>query len=1641
MYRIITATVLLFSLLSVGAYRNLPSPVNVGDRARPDSSAAFQVTSTTKGFLGPKMTTAQRDAIVSPAVGLLIYNTDELAYQTFGGAVWSSIGGGGADHPLWVTGTDYEIGSVVIDGSNFKVYRANTGHTSGASLIADIANWDELSDDLNRELSATDNALVVWDGAGGDDVKNSALIVSGASSENLTTVGDIEADTIIGTTDIQTGNVTISGNTVESTNATGDLLLDTNGGQVRVLDDLIAEGNFTVNGTTTTINSATLEVADQQIVVNKGGNQASADSNDAGLRVEMSDATDAGIFYDSTFTSLMGVGPFNDFREIVTVDHAQDITAKTLLEVDNLRLNGNTLTSTDTNGNTILDANGSGLVQIDQNAQFIGANMHFKPSSGVDGVSLRPSSSALSLYREDINFQLMNFNLNQTNAYTKWRFLVNESTKTIPTVALGSTVTGINYESSGTQGLYLIANSVNSLNVFENEVDVPTLPFRVGEITLGETSNQIESKTGDLTIASADEVLIPENVKANYVMAGDSAAITAIEPSAALEVKSTTKGSIACPKMTKAQRDAVASPVEGLCVYNTDANQTQIYNGVSWSAVSGMALESTGLLTGGVMSTGGACSVANTCITITDGAGFVVDSHTDPTNAVVTPVAWSGLINIDITDIGLHAFTAIGINSSGSVVQKKDSIFTAEEERDYILLGNVLHSGGTITRYVNRKNHIFGGKHNLNDLARAIGLINISGNIYSANSNNLTISRSAGDIFEMGAGVVSNAKDPNTISNTSEAPTTFIRLYSAGNNGVAETNIDPTQYDNAGTLSSVGNNEWTVQRIYFGPVSPTDIVMYGQAKYSTPSEAIESIATENFVVSETIKRTSLLRGFLVLKGNATDLSDTGQAIFIEADKFGQSTAGGAGTSVSTTMQASYDNSTQPQIVLDSTRNGIQIRDASTPIGVSLLAVQDNAGATNYFNVLASHASFTQGLVVGGSTLTANTAFEVASTSKASIPAPKMTEAQRDAVASPVEGMQVFNTTTGKLNIYSNGSWIPVGSGSGGGLDSFYTETFEEGTDETDFSCGNNATFLGGGTVDGTPDIEVVTVIKGSKTFEFTAGATAANTEDDYCASPIISLDPKEGDGGKTVGLNFWYTYSGADDEVTVVVYDDTNDTVVSSSLDLLKSGTDPQRYSTSVNIPDGVSQIRWGFHFKTTPASANNILRIDDVEFTLDPFSYKDIISKGSYRANGHAGYGSTNTKIPYFSSITINTLDKFGTISNDSTNGWSFTANQNCTVAVSYIGSSGAATDQYGLSLNSNQLTTNVFNITQAHRIAYDIPASVGEVFHVTRTIELSAGDVLRPHTSGATPSIVEFGIDAFSTSEHVVTPSESAVTTTKILSANVNTQTDMSDLTFTGLVIGHKYLLTGVLDIASFDNQQTTIQYWSGAGGTGTLYGKNEMHIGTGPSFGRSAFSVSVEFTAESTTLYARQAAASPKTVYGDGTRGQTFLQLTNVTRQFLAAVPVEQIAYLSDVKTIGTDGGSASANTVHTRDLNTIEGDSHIVSLSSNQFTLQRGKYAINAVAPSFKVQDNKAYIWSSARGYLLIGTSVYSDPATGNTGVIAPVNGLVEVSASSETFELRHYTNTANGTTGLGTAVNDTVANTSEVYSKVEIRKLR
>lgn len=239
------------------SFKNIPQDLKVG-RGRPDDSAALEVESTTKGFLGPRMTTVERLAIPAPVAGLEVFDTDTNSKFLYNGATWISAGG-----------------------------------ISGPSPVVD-------------------DSIVRYDGTTGVIVQDSNVILN-------------DLDEITGLTRVEIDNVQVNGNEISTLDVNGDLTLNPNGtGKVVIAKDL------QVLGTTTSVESTILDVTDANVTVNKAGNQASADTQVAGLTVEMTDATDARMGYDSTLTSKWKVGEVGSEKEVVTVDDVQGLVNKTL---------------------------------------------------------------------------------------------------------------------------------------------------------------------------------------------------------------------------------------------------------------------------------------------------------------------------------------------------------------------------------------------------------------------------------------------------------------------------------------------------------------------------------------------------------------------------------------------------------------------------------------------------------------------------------------------------------------------------------------------------------------------------------------------------------------------------------------------------------------------------------------------------------------------------------------------------------------------------------------------------------------------------------------------------------------------------------------------------------------------------------------------------------------------------------------------------------------------------------------------------------------------------------------------------------------------------------------------------------------
>ncbi len=80
----------LSALLAGSFFSNAQNNMGVGTLT-PDQTAILDLTSSTKGFLPPRMAEVDRDAIINPAQGLIVYNTTDSVLEYFNGTCWLPV--------------------------------------------------------------------------------------------------------------------------------------------------------------------------------------------------------------------------------------------------------------------------------------------------------------------------------------------------------------------------------------------------------------------------------------------------------------------------------------------------------------------------------------------------------------------------------------------------------------------------------------------------------------------------------------------------------------------------------------------------------------------------------------------------------------------------------------------------------------------------------------------------------------------------------------------------------------------------------------------------------------------------------------------------------------------------------------------------------------------------------------------------------------------------------------------------------------------------------------------------------------------------------------------------------------------------------------------------------------------------------------------------------------------------------------------------------------------------------------------------------------------------------------------------------------------------------------------------------------
>ena len=375
---------------------------------------------------------------------------------------------------------------------------------------------------------------------------------------------------------------------------------------------------------------------------------------------------------------------------------------------------------------------------------------------------------------------------------------------------------------------------------------------------------------------------------------------------------------------------------------------------------------STGHLFGGVLST----TAGTSTFSVTSGSGIIVSynasSASDP-YPTVTPVRWPTYTGQSLTYISESQNTRIAIDSSGAIFQKATP-FEDGEFQNYIVLGQILHITGAVTNgAVTSPITAYGRTQWSADFERAFGPLKVSGHVLANSGSTLGLTKTAGIAYVEGRNYTTNPNSPNTILSSSD-PAVIVskiyRQYVSGStviqdNGVAAagyTTIDPTQFNDAGTLNALSNNtKWSIQRVYWFPNSVTRafIVYYGNAEYRSMDEADSAIATETYTEGSNTLDGAILVGYILVRKDCAALSDTTKSKIKQAGVFrgsGQGAAGGgssSGTPGGPANAVQYNNGTaftgSANFTYVDATNTLTIGTIAIPAGFSSLNIASGTG--------------------------------------------------------------------------------------------------------------------------------------------------------------------------------------------------------------------------------------------------------------------------------------------------------------------------------------------------------------------------------------------------------------------------------------------------------------------------------------------------------------------------------------------------------------------------------------------------------------------------------------------------------------------------------------------------------------------------
>ena len=146
----------------------------------------------------------------------------------------------------------------------------------------------------------------------------------------------------------------------------------------------------------------------------------------------------------------------------------------------------------------------------------------------------------------------------------------------------------------------------------------------------------------------------------------------------------------------------------------------------------------------------------------------------------------------------------------------------------------------------------------------------------------------------------------------------------------------------------------------------------------------------------------------------------------------------------------------------------------------------------------------------------------------------------------------------------------------------------------------------------------------------------------------------------------------------------------------------------------------------------------------------------------------------------------------------------------------------------------------------------------------------------------------------------------------------------------------------------------------------------------------------------------------------------------------------AKIVDQKSANTNGGSFSNGDWRTRDLNTELWDADgIVSISSNQFTLQAGTYYVSWICPAYFVDRHQSRLYNVTDSSTVQASGASYASSSGDSSESNSLGSARLTISGAKAFEIQHRSQSSNTSNGFGNGNQDW--GESSIFTQVEIWK--